>query len=43
MLLSIVPVIVGAFIGVPLIVTILMGFLALGMTAWGLFYKGSTA
>ena len=43
MLLSIVPVIVGAFIGVPFIVTALVALMALGMTGWALFYKGSTA
>jgi len=32
----------GAFIGVPLIVTILGGFLCLGATVW-VFYKGATA
>jgi|GEM_PF-6577717 len=32
----------GAFVGVPLIVTILGGFLCLGATVW-VFYKGSTA
>ena len=43
MLLSIPFVIVGAFIGVPLIVTVLAGLVALGMTAYVIFYKPSTA
>ena len=43
MLFSLPLVILGAFVGVPLIVTILVGFLALGFTAYALFYKGSTA
>ena len=36
-------VIVGAFIGVPLIVTILVGLANLALIGWALFYKGSTA
>lgn len=43
MLLSIPFVIVGAFIGVPLIATILAGLAGLGMTAYTLFYKPSSA
>lgn len=43
MLLSIPFVIVGAFIGVPLIATILAGLVALGMTAYVIFYKPSSA
>ena len=43
MLLSIPFVIVGAFVGVPLIVTILAGLVALGMTAYVIFYKPSSA
>lgn len=43
MMLSIPLVILGAFIGVPLTVTILAGFLSLGYIAWSLFYKPSTA
>lgn len=43
MLFSLPFVILGAFVGVPLIVTILAGFLSLGFTSYALFYKGSTA
>jgi len=43
MLLSIPFVILGAFIGVPLIATIVAGLMALGMTAYTIFYKPSTA
>lgn len=43
MLLSIPFVILGAFIGVPLIATILAGLVALGATAYIIFYKPSTA
>lgn len=43
MLLSIPWVILGAFVGVPLIVTILAGFAAFGFTAYALLYKPSTA
>lgn len=43
MLLSIPLVILGAFIGVPLIVTILAGLAALAYISWTLFYKSSTA
>ena len=43
MLLSIPAVVVGAFIGVPLIVTILIGLLAIGFIAYSIFYKPSNA
>lgn len=43
MILAIPAVILGAFVGVPLIITILVGFLAFGFIAYALFYKGSTA
>ena len=43
MMLSIPAVIGGAFIGVPLIVTIVVGFMAFFFIAYSLFYKGSTA
>ena len=43
MLLSIPFVILGSFIGVPLIVTMLFGLAALGFTAYAIFYKPSTA
>jgi len=43
MILSIPAVIGGAFVGVPLIVTVLVGFLAFGFIAYSIFYKGSTA
>jgi len=43
MILAIPFVILGAFIGVPLIITIVIGFLAFGFIAYSLFYKGSTA
>ena len=43
MLFSLPLVLLGAFLGVPLIVTILVGFLSLGMIAFTLFYKPSNA
>lgn len=43
MLLSIPFVFLGAFLGVPLIVTVLAGLVALGTTAYVIFYKPSTA
>lgn len=43
MLLSVPFVIGGAFIGVPLVITIVVGFLALVMVGFALFYKGATA
>ena len=43
MLLSIPFVFLGAFIGVPLIVTVLAGLVGLGVTGYVIFYKPSTA
>jgi hypothetical protein len=43
MLLSVPCVIVGAFVGVPLEATILAGFISLGLVAYVIFYKPSTA
>ena len=43
MILSIPMVILGAFVGVPLVVTILAGFAAIGFIGYSLFYKPSTA
>jgi len=43
MILAIPAVVMGAFVGVPLLVTVLVGFLAFGYIAFSIFYKGSTA
>ena len=43
MMFSIPLVILGAFLGVPLIVTVLAGLMALAMTAFTIFYKPSNA
>ena len=43
MILSIPAVIMGAFVGVPLLVTIVVGFLAFGYIAYSIWYKPSTA
>ena len=43
MVLSIPLVVLGAFVGVPLIVSVLVGFLSIGFIAWSLFYRPSTA
>jgi len=43
MVLSIPLVILGAFVGVPLIVSVLVGFVCVLFIAWSLFYKPSTA
>ena len=43
MILSIPLVVLGAFVGVPLVVTILAAFVAIFFIAWSVFYKPSTA